>query len=163
MSDIVYRVGSATQPPERPAVIVHCTNNIGKWGAGFTAALNRDWSAARESFAGSGPMELGEVRVGRLSPRALGSPGLELWIAHCCGQRGVRNAHNPTPLELGWLKLALRRVVARPWPAGTSFHLPRIGCGLAGGTWDDVEPVVAATLGKSFPVFVYDLQPGGVP
>jgi len=156
VADIVYRIGSATQPPERPAVIVHCTNNIGKWGKGFTAALDQDWPHAKDSFS-LGAMILGEVRCGRLTPRAPGSPGLELWVAHCCGQNGVRSASNPRPLDLAWLKLALRRVAMREWPLGVSFHLPRIGCGLAEGTWEEVESVVQATLAARAPTFVYDL------
>ena len=27
-----------------------------------------------------------------------------------------------------------------------SVHMPRIGCGLAGGTWDKIEPIVIRTL-----------------
>lgn len=152
MNPIVYRVGSATRPPERPAVIVHCVNNIGRWGAGFTAALDRDWPLARTTFS---QMELGAVRWGRME-RALAAH--DLWIAHCCGQRGVRSRSNPVPLELAWLKLALKKVAASTLPPDVSFHLPRIGCGLAGGVWEDVEPVVAATLAQRAPTFVYDLE-----
>jgi hypothetical protein len=34
-------------------------------------------------------------------------------------------------------------------------HMPRIGCGLAGGTWDRVGPIVDWTLDRR-DVFVYD-------
>ena len=34
--------------------------------------------------------------------------------------------------------------------------MPRIGCGLAGGTWKEVEPIVQAAL-DGLPVVVYDL------
>jgi hypothetical protein len=35
--------------------------------------------------------------------------------------------------------------------------MPRIGCGLAGGTWDRIEPLVARTLlARDVPVTVYD-------
>jgi len=38
-----------------------------------------------------------------------------------------------------------------------SVHMPRIGCGLAGGTWDQIEPLIIATLTKSvISVWVYD-------
>ncbi|GAA4206372.1 hypothetical protein GCM10022220_20020 [Actinocatenispora rupis] len=37
------------------------------------------------------------------------------------------------------------------------MHLPRIGCGLAGGRWDRIEPLVAAELtDRGIPVTVYD-------
>jgi hypothetical protein len=36
--------------------------------------------------------------------------------------------------------------------------MPRIGCGLAGGTWDRVEPVLESTLAAAgVEVVVYDL------
>lgn len=35
--------------------------------------------------------------------------------------------------------------------------MPRIGCGLAGGTWARVEEVISKTL-EGIPVTVYDLQ-----
>lgn len=35
--------------------------------------------------------------------------------------------------------------------------MPRIGCGLAGGTWDRVEPLVGERLvARGIPVTVYD-------
>jgi hypothetical protein len=40
-----------------------------------------------------------------------------------------------------------------------SVHMPRIGCGLAGGTWEEVEPLVDAELLKrGFTVTVYDME-----
>lgn len=42
-------------------------------------------------------------------------------------------------------------------PSNVSIHMPRIGCGLAGGNWDAVAPIIEATLGYYFDVYVYDL------
>lgn len=40
-----------------------------------------------------------------------------------------------------------------------SVHMPRIGCGLAGGNWSRVEPLIAQRLtGRGIPVTVYDHQ-----
>jgi hypothetical protein len=40
-----------------------------------------------------------------------------------------------------------------------SVYMPRIGCGLAGGTWDCVEPILERTLcGSGVVVVVYDLE-----
>ena len=36
--------------------------------------------------------------------------------------------------------------------------MPRIGCGLAGGTWDKIEPLIQSNLSdKEIAVTVYDL------
>ncbi len=40
---------------------------------------------------------------------------------------------------------------------GASVHMPRIGCGLAGGKWSRVEPLVTERLAKrDIAVTVYD-------
>lgn len=39
-----------------------------------------------------------------------------------------------------------------------SVHMPRIGCGLAGGTWEEIEPIIQRTsCAAEIDVFVYDL------
>lgn len=37
-----------------------------------------------------------------------------------------------------------------------TVHMPRIGCGLAGGRWEEVEPLIQKNL-PTTPVYVYDL------
>jgi O-acetyl-ADP-ribose deacetylase (regulator of RNase III) len=38
-----------------------------------------------------------------------------------------------------------------------SVHMPRIGCGLAGGTWERIGPLVEEELSaRDIPVTVYD-------
>ncbi|GAB2849173.1 hypothetical protein GCM10027074_14910 [Streptomyces deserti] len=49
------------------------------------------------------------------------------------------------------------RLADRAAEPGASVHLPRTGCGLAGGTWSRVEPLIAGRLVKrGTPVTVYD-------
>lgn len=38
-----------------------------------------------------------------------------------------------------------------------SVHMPRIGCGLAGGRWERIEPlIITALCAQDIPVTVYD-------
>jgi O-acetyl-ADP-ribose deacetylase (regulator of RNase III) len=38
-----------------------------------------------------------------------------------------------------------------------SVHMPRIGCGLAGGRWERIEPlIITALCAQDIPVAVYD-------
>ncbi|MBX7227033.1 MAG: hypothetical protein K1X55_13450, partial [Chitinophagales bacterium] len=38
-----------------------------------------------------------------------------------------------------------------------SIHMPRIGCGLAGGKWEHIEPLILKSLiDLNIPVTVYD-------
>jgi hypothetical protein len=39
-----------------------------------------------------------------------------------------------------------------------TIHMPRIGCGLAGGKWESVEPLIRIAI-PTIEVFVYDLSP----
>jgi O-acetyl-ADP-ribose deacetylase (regulator of RNase III) len=40
---------------------------------------------------------------------------------------------------------------------GASVHMPRIGCGLAGGKWELIEPIIIRTLcERSIVTTVYD-------
>jgi hypothetical protein len=37
--------------------------------------------------------------------------------------------------------------------------MPRIGCGLAGGKWEQIEPIIERTLlNKNVEVYVYDFD-----
>ncbi|MDF9816508.1 O-acetyl-ADP-ribose deacetylase (regulator of RNase III) [Streptomyces sp. SPB162] len=52
---------------------------------------------------------------------------------------------------------ALAKLAARAAELDASVHLPRIGCGLAGGRWECVEPLVRGRLAeRGVVVTVYD-------
>lgn len=157
---IKYVVGDATLPSSRPAVIVHVVNDCGKWGAGFSGALGRRYPWAETSFrvwAAGGPDCLAEprYRLGRAFVCGVGEPVLA--VAHLCAQRGVGTDRRRVDYDA--LGQALCNAVERVkvFYPGASFHMPRIGCGLAGGRWGDVEPLIEEHLGQ-FDVTVYDLE-----
>ncbi|MCC6743804.1 MAG: hypothetical protein IT175_08065 [Acidobacteria bacterium] len=82
---------------------------------------------------------------GRLSPVILGQHGLRRRV----GERLVR----PVAIEKGF-----RTVCDRALATGVSILMPRIGCGLAGGNWSEIGPIVERTLCEhQVPVWVYDL------
>lgn len=86
------------------------------------------------------------------------------------GQRGVRGASNPSPIRYDALDTALAKLAAYAkgfedacndkCVAGISvtsaFHMPRIGCGLAGGEWCKVEALLIKNLAGRR-IVVYDL------
>jgi O-acetyl-ADP-ribose deacetylase (regulator of RNase III) len=52
----------------------------------------------------------------------------------------------------------LQRVAEEARRIGASVHMPRIGCGLAGGNWEEVGRIVEQQLvNNGVPVTVYDL------
>ena len=73
-------------------------------------------------------------------------------------QHGVRSQENPTPLSYDSLRLCFAKVADFAFSHDASIHMPRIGCGLAGGRWVMVEKLVKKELIEmGIEVTVYDL------
>jgi O-acetyl-ADP-ribose deacetylase (regulator of RNase III) len=159
MNKINYLVGDATAPRVPGCKIVaHVCNDVGKWGRGFVLALSRrsplpeaaflQWFAEQElNDYGLGAVQFVEVE-------------LDLWVANMIGQhkvQGSRRAAAP-PVRYEAIGSALATVGTRAIELQASVHMPRIGCGLAGGKWDLVEPLILEQLcDRGISVFVYDL------
>lgn len=82
----------------------------------------------------------------------------ELWVANMIAQHGYRSSENPRPLQNNALETCLDKLAESALQRGASVHMPRIGCGLTGGRWEEVEPIIQRTLiRRDVPVTVYDL------
>lgn len=152
---IQYLKGDATRPAvEGPTIIAHVCNDIGGWGKGFVTAVSKRWTAPettyRRWYSDKGRFELGMVQLVVV--------GKDAWVANMIAQHGLRATEAGPPIRYDALRECLEKVAAEAEAAQASVHMPRIGCGLAGGTWEEVEPIIAQTLGaKDVPVYVYDL------
>ncbi|MFG2574831.1 Appr-1-p processing protein [Streptomyces sp. NPDC048481] len=156
MSEIAYVRGDATAPSVKGVkVIAHVCNDGGGWGNGFVLALSRRrpepeaayraWHRGRASN-GFGLGALQTVRVER-----------DVWVADMIGRHGVRRAGNAVPVRYDAIDAALARLADRALDLGASVHMPRIGCGPAGGEWSRVEPLVTGRLAaRGVTVTVYD-------
>ncbi len=76
-------------------------------------------------------------------------------------QSGIRTVGGVPPIRYDALSSCLKRldVLADSLPHGlnepVSVHVPRLGCGLAGGTWERVGLIVESSLLRR-DVYVYD-------
>ncbi len=142
---ITYVVGDATRPQgDGPKIIAHVCNDVGAWGAGFVMALSDRWTAPELAYRAMSQRALGEVQF----------VGVErdLFVANMIAQ----TLGGKVPLRYEALRKCLHTVASAF--RGASVHMPRIGCGLAGGTWAEVEPIIQETLcAAGVPVTVYDL------
>lgn len=166
MIPITYREGDALEPVARNSnsdiVITHLVNDAGLYGAGFAKAVTQRYPVARTRYRNwfrssylndsveKTPFELGMVQIIPLIP--------SLWMAHLLAQHGVRGPGNSVPLDLDALENCLwllgKKVEGRD--RDSEVHMPRIGCGLAGGSWAQIEPLVNEYLSeKDIPVTVY--------
>ena len=75
------------------------------------------------------------------------------------GQRGIRSIRNLCPLRYDALETCLMKVAGYCKKNNMSVHMPRIGCGLAGGDWEKVEAIINKTLIlHGLEVYVYDFE-----
>ncbi|WP_424569656.1 macro domain-containing protein [Streptomyces sp. CH-036] len=156
MSEITYVRGDATAPQGRGVkLIVHVCNDLGGWGKGFVLALSRRWPEPEAAYrrwhrerAGN-DFALGATQFVQVGPY--------LWVANLVGQRGMRTGSNGVPVRYEAIDTALGAVAARAGELGASVHMPRIGCGLAGGSWSRIEPLIERRLiSAGLSVTVYD-------
>jgi hypothetical protein len=72
-------------------------------------------------------------------------------------QQDIQSVDNPKPIDYKALEECLSKAGVKISENGGSIHMPRIGCGLVGGNWEEVEPLIEAQLLKrGINVTVYD-------
>lgn len=156
MKPISYVEGDATAP-NTPGnqVIVHICNDVGGWGRGFVVALSKRWSTPETDFRAwfrggkIGGFRLGAVRFVQVEP--------QLWVANLIGQHKLRKQGGLPPIRYEAIQEGLAQVALFAQEHNASVHMPRIGCGLAGGTWEKVGAIVEEELAsKDVEVTVYD-------
>lgn len=160
MSELHHVVGDATRPAreaDETVIIAHVVNDVGAWGRGFVVALSswddnperqyRRWATG--GFTTDAPFELGRMQLCRFGPSAD-----RVWVANLVAQRGWRRGgDDPRALDPEALRTCLRRLrnvlpdLSRPTGSPVPrVVMPRIGCGLGGASWVDVEPVIRGEL-----------------
>ncbi|MFB7127783.1 Appr-1-p processing protein [Kitasatospora xanthocidica] len=159
MEEITYVRGDATTPHGKGVkVIAHVCNDLGGWGKGFVLALSRRWPEPEAAYRrwhrerATNDFGLGAVQLVRVDPH--------VWVANLVGQRGIRTGRSTgVPVRYEAIDTGLDALGGHALRLGASVHMPRIGCGLAGGRWERVEPLVTARLtDRGVPVTVYDFD-----
>lgn len=156
MTSITHRKGDATAPiAEGAKIICHICNDVGGWGKGFVLAISKRWPEPEAQYrawskAGeSAGFRLGAVQLVEVEPA--------LWVANMVAQRGVHAAAGVPPIRYDAVRECLAALATDAVARRASVHMPRIGCGLAGGSWPEVEAIIQQTLVTSgVPVHVYD-------
>jgi O-acetyl-ADP-ribose deacetylase (regulator of RNase III) len=157
-------------------IICHVCNNVGGFGSGFAGVVADKWPTVRDKYKAwhkkehtyATDMPLGEIQVVPIEDKHG-----RLFIANMVAQKGYATRENPVALKYQSLYRCLRQLdrwikayveVYGRWKMecnrkvpDISIHMPRIGCGLAGGDWDKVELLLGVTV-SHHDVFVYDLE-----
>jgi O-acetyl-ADP-ribose deacetylase (regulator of RNase III) len=156
MSSISYLKGDATCPLAKGIkIICHICNDIGGWGKGFVLAISNRWQEPEAEYrkwysAGmDGGFVLGAVQFVQVEPL--------IWVANMVGQRGIKRGSSGPPIRYDAVATCLAIVANKAKDLGASVHMPRIGCGLAGGEWTKIEPIIQQHLIEvGVQVTVYD-------
>jgi O-acetyl-ADP-ribose deacetylase (regulator of RNase III) len=158
VSSLTYLMGDATAPASRgPAIIAHVCNDVGEWGRGFVLALSRRWTEPEEAYLrwhrerAVNDFGLGAVQLVAVEP--------DRFVANMVAQRGIVAVAGIPPIRYEALGACLERLTVLAASHAATIHMPRIGCGLAGGKWDHVEPLIVDRLSRAgIRTFVYDLS-----
>lgn len=140
--------GDATAPTcDGSKIIAHVCNDVGAWGKGFVLAVSNRWLGPEQVYRAAKDWTLGTVQFIQVTP--------DTQVANMIAQRGIRGKK---PLVRYWaVEQCLTRVAGRARELSASVHMPRIGCGLGGGQWRQIEPLIIKQL-WDIPVYVYDWE-----
>lgn len=151
MIKINYLKGDATNPQgQGNKIIVHVCNDKNAWGAGFVLAVSKKWPQPQEAFHKEKyKIYLGDIQIIKVED--------DIYVINMIAQFGFRKKPtDPTVLSYGALKVCLAQVNMFARDINASVHMPRIGTGLAGGDWNQIEKIIQDCL--VVPTYVYDLQ-----
>jgi len=150
MSKINYVVGDATQPiGDGKKIICHICNDIGAWGAGFVLALSKRWAYPEQFYRARQKYPLGYADVLKVED--------DIYVANMIAQhRCHADGEGNPPIRYTAVIEALTQVNRVAVETGATLHMPRIGCGLAGGKWKVIERILKEVV--TVDVTVYDLK-----
>jgi O-acetyl-ADP-ribose deacetylase (regulator of RNase III) len=159
---LTYLVGDATQAcVSGPAILVHIVSDAGGWGKGFVLAISKRWSAPEQAYRHwyrtrhESPVPafaLGEVQLVEVAPQQ--------WVANMLAQKGqYPDKQGTPPIRYPAVLQCLQTVAQAATQHQASVHMPRIGCGLAGGRWEQMEELInQSLLAHNIPTYVYDFR-----
>lgn len=145
MKTINYLKGDATSPQAKGVkIIAHICNNLGGWGKGFVLAISKRWPEPEAEYRkwhrmrAQNDFGLGSIQIVQVEEY--------LYVANMVAQQGMKTGSKGVPIRYEALEECLEKLALQAQEMSASVHMPRIGCGLAGGKWERVEPIIQSTL-----------------
>lgn len=156
-NSIIYLKGDATSPQAKGIkIIAHISNDVGGWGKGFVLALSKRWKAPEQDFrAWYKDRSQNDFALGKLH---LVQVEEYIYVASMIAQHGLKpNGKGVPPIRYEALAECLTTLTQHALELNASVHMPRIGCGLSGGKWEKIEPMIQSTLlANHIRTYVYD-------
>jgi len=153
-----FMPGDASEPfGAEPKLLLQVVNDQALvWGGGFAKQARKKWPHAQTHFRqwayGRRNLKLGNIHSVSVQQ--------DLTLVSMICQHGFGKASSGPRLRYGALFSALDKVAAFAADANATVHMPRIGTGEAGGSWNIIEGIIRETLiSKGIKVTIYDLHP----
>lgn len=156
MKEINYLKGDATSPQAKGIkIIAHICNDLGGWGKGFVLAISKRWAEPEKAYRewhrnrSKNDFKLGSIQIIQVETY--------IYVANMIGQRGTKVGSKGVPVRYEAIKSCLEKLAVEADILNASVHMPRIGCGLAGGKWEKIEPLIIKILSENdIQVYIYD-------
>ncbi len=155
MKTISYVKGDATLPQMTGnRIIAHVCNDMGRWSKGFVLSISKRWlepeKAYKQWHQRGDDFVLGEIQLVEVEK--------DIWVANMIAQHKIK-PYEEIPIRYEAVAQCLEKLATFAKKYDATLHLPRIGCGLAGGEWEKVEALIIKHLcEKDLHVFVYDYE-----
>ncbi|HEY6330407.1 MAG TPA: ImmA/IrrE family metallo-endopeptidase [Blastocatellia bacterium] len=152
---IRYLRGDARKPHGRAVrIVAHIVNDkTPRWGAGFALQVAKKWPTVQDEF-----IEWSKESRDRLALGSIQVSGVEpsLILIQMVSQHGYGPSAKPR-IRYQALHSCLQQLTDIAITKRAQVHMPRIGCGQAGGSWEIVKELINETLCASgVAVTVYD-------
>lgn len=154
---IKYVKGDATTPiGDGIKLLCHICNDIGGWGSGFVLALSAKWKDPEREYRNL-PIIMRKLGYVQYVP-----VDNDLIVVNMIAQNNTKpNEFGVPPVRYSAVNVCLKKVVnlAKSLENNStpvSIHMPIIGCGLGGGSWEIMEATINDAVGD-FLVIVYDI------
>lgn len=154
---INYLKGDATKPRGAgQRIIAHVVNNkTPMWGGrGFASFVRRKWPHIQQDFVNWATAQRGNLALGKIH---LTNVDESTAIVHMVCQSGYGESRSPR-IRYAALRACLDQLAAIAGERGASIHMPRIGTGQGGGSWNIIKELIDDALcRRGLKVNVYDL------
>jgi Zn-dependent peptidase ImmA (M78 family) len=162
-SGINYVLGDALVARDgAPTIIAHVVNDATpNWGGrGFAQALRERLPIVQEDFRQWARLHRTSFKLGESRLCAVSA---SLWVLSMICQEGYGPSLTPR-LRYGPLQTCLTRLADKALELGAVVHMPRIGTGQAGGSWEIIEELIGQEVTtRGALVTVYDLPRRSAP
>jgi O-acetyl-ADP-ribose deacetylase (regulator of RNase III) len=153
---LIFLHGDATEPfGTELKILVQVVNDKAQiWGGGFARQIRKKWPKAQAEFR-DWTFQRGNLKLGNVHSVHLRD---DLILASLVSQQGFGESTSGPRLRYGALFNALEQVADLSTSNAATIHMPRIGAGEAGGSWNIIEGIIReALVSKGIKVVVYDL------